>query len=67
MASEHRESVVRPAVRGAVTAPFIRLLTWYECAAFVRGIVLRVPGNAGAALDAAFLAALAMMRRGSVE
>jgi hypothetical protein len=45
--------------------PLLRLLTWYECTGVVRGIVLRVPGGAGTALDATLLAALAMIRRGS--
>ena len=46
-----------------VVATLLRLLTWYECTASLRGIVLRVPGGAGTAMDAALLAALAMIRR----
>ena len=41
----------------------LRLLTWYACAAGVRAVVLRVPGGAGTALDAALVAALAMLQR----
>ena len=47
-----------------VLRPLLRLLAWYECTAFFRGLVLRLPGGSGAAADAAILAALAVVRRG---
>jgi len=46
-----------------VLGPLLRLLTWYECAVVLRGIVLRLPGGSGPATDAALLAALTMIRR----
>lgn len=53
-------------MRTSFVASLLRLLTWYEGAAIPRGVVLRVPGGAGAAMDAALLAALAMIRRETV-
>jgi hypothetical protein len=67
MATDEREPTTRRALRPAMTRPLLRLLTWYECTGVVRGIVLRVPGGAGSALDATLLAALAMIRRGSAH
>jgi hypothetical protein len=65
MATDEREPTTRRTFRPAMARPLLRLLTWYECTGVVRGIVLRVPGGAGTALDATLLAALAMIRRGS--
>jgi hypothetical protein len=67
VSSDEREPVARPPLGPALAAPFLRLLTWYERGGIVRAIVLRVPGGAGAALDATLLATLAVMRRRTAD